>query len=212
MKSNLWILWGLLLVLAGGLFLLDSLNVLELGDVFWGVILGIGGLAFLSVYFANREHWWALIPGCTLLSVSALILLDRFLPNGVGDWGGSIVLGGIGLSFLLIYFSNREFWWAVIPGGVMATLAFVVGLDEVLGDVEMGGVFFLGLGLTFALIGLLPSPQGNMRWAFIPAAILGIIGLLIVVALSSLINYIWALALIAAGLILLVRAFRPRRG
>jgi hypothetical protein len=211
MKSNLWILWGFLLVLAGGLFLLDSLNLLELSGVFWGVVLGIGGLAFLSVYFADREHWWALIPGCTLLSVSALILLEGLFPDIVGDWGGSIVLGGIGLSFLLTFLTNRENWWALIPGGVMVTLAFVVGLDAFLADVETGGVFFLGLGLTFALVGLIPTPQGYMRWAFIPAVILLIIGLLIVVAMTSLINYLWALALIAAGLFLLVRALRTRR-
>jgi hypothetical protein len=69
----------------------------------------------------------------------------------------------------------------------------------------------LGLGLTFALVGLVPTPEGQMRWAFIPAVILTIIGLLILVALSSLINYIWAVALIAGGLIIILRAFRTRR-
>jgi hypothetical protein len=211
MKSSLWIFWGLLLILAGVLFLLDSMNVIGIGDVIWGVLLGVGGLAFLSVYFAWRTNWWALIPGFVLLAIGLLILLEQFLPGGVGAWGGSIVLGGIGLAFLAVYLSNREFWWALIPAGVMATLALVVGLENALGEFEVGGVFFLGLALTFALVGLLPTPQGAMRWAFIPAVILGVIGLLIMVAMTTMINYLWALALIAAGLILLVRAFRPRR-
>jgi hypothetical protein len=211
MKSNLWILWGLLLILAGGVFLLDNLNLIEIGGFVWGILIGIGGLAFLSVYAAMRENWWALIPGVILLSVAALILADSFLPQGSGEWGGSIVLGGTGLAFLLVFLSNREFWWALIPAGVMITLACVVGLEDVLGGVETGGVFFLGLGLTFALVGLVPTPEGQMRWAFIPAVILTIIGLLILVALSSLINYIWAVALIAGGLIIILRAFRTRR-
>jgi hypothetical protein len=204
-------LWGLLLILAGGVFLLDNLNLIEIGGFVWGILIGIGGLAFLSVYAAMRENWWALIPGVILLSVAALILADSFLPQGSGEWGGSIVLGGTGLAFLLVFLSNREFWWALIPAGVMITLACVVGLEDVLGGVETGGVFFLGLGLTFALVGLVPTPEGQMRWAFIPAVILTIIGLLILVALSSLINYIWAVALIAGGLIIILRAFRTRR-
>lgn len=212
MKSNLWIFWGFLLVLAGVLFLLDSLNFIAIGEVIWGVLLGVGGLAFLTVYFAWRANWWALIPGFVLLAIGSLILLERALPGGLGNWGGSIVLGGIGLAFLAVYLSNREFWWALIPAGVMATLALVVGLESALGGVEIGGVFFLGLALTFALVGLLPNPQGAMRWAFIPAVILGVIGLLIMVAMTTVINYLWSLALIAAGLILLVRAFRTRRG
>jgi len=212
MKSSLWIFWGLLLVVTGVLFLLDSMNVINIGEVIWGVLFGVGGLAFLTVYFSWRENWWALIPGFVLLAIGSLILLERTLPGGLGNWGGSLVLGGIGLAFLAVYLSNREFWWALIPAGVMATLALVVGLENALGDVEVGGVFFLGLALTFALVGLLPNPQGSMRWAFIPAVILGVIGLLIMVAMPTVINYLWALALIAAGLILLVRALRTRRG
>jgi hypothetical protein len=212
MKSNLWIFWGLLLVLAGGIFLVDTLGIFEIGEVIWGVLLAVGGFAFLSVYASNREHWWALIPGCTLLSVATIIFIGEFVPGGTGDWVGSIVLGGIGLSFVLIYLNNREHWWALIPGGVMVTLAFAIALDNVLAGVEIGGIFLVGLGLTFALIGIVPTPQGQMRWAFIPAAILGIIGLLILVAMTSLINYIWAIALITGGLIILYRAYRTRGG
>jgi hypothetical protein len=211
MKSNLWVFWGLLLVVAGGVFLLDSLNMIEIGGLVWGLIIGLGGLAFLSVYAAMRENWWALIPGVILLSVAALILVESLLPQGAGEWGGMIVLGGTGLAFLLVYLTNREFWWALIPAGVMITLACVVGLEGLIGDAEIGGIFLLGLGLTFALVGLVPTPEGHMRWAFIPAVILAIIGLLILVAMSSLINYIWAVGLIAVGLVIILRAFRTRR-
>ncbi len=71
-----------------------------------------------------------------------------------------------------------------------------------------GGVFFLGLGLTFVLVGLLPSPQGKMGWAFIPAAVLLVMGIVLIGAFTALTNYVWALALIAIGIWLLLRALR----
>ena len=36
----------------------------------------------------------------------------------LGAWGGALFLGSIGLAFWVIYFVRRDFWWAVIPGGV----------------------------------------------------------------------------------------------
>jgi hypothetical protein len=104
--------------------------------------------------------------------------LNRILPGGTGEWGGSILLGGIALSFLLIYLVNRENWWAIIPGGVLLTLALIISLGSFLGGFEVGGLFFLGIGLTFALVAVIPNPQGSMAWAWIPAGILTVMGLL----------------------------------
>jgi hypothetical protein len=205
------VFWGVLLIFGGIIFLLDNLGIITIGGTIWGLILGVAALGFLSVYLSNREHWWALIPGMTLLSVSALIILESILPGDTGGLGGVIVLGGIGLAFLLIYLTNREFWWAIIPAGVMFTLASVVLLGEVFSGFEVGGIFFLGLGLTFALVAILPTQQGQMKWAFIPAGVLIFMGLLITAALSPLINYIWPAALILAGLVLIFRSYIWRR-
>jgi hypothetical protein len=103
-----------------------------------------------------------------------------------------------------------ENWWAVIPGGVLLTLAIVAGLSENLEGIETGGVFFLGLGLTFALLALLPTGDGKLTWALIPAVVLFLMGLLITAAAAEFINYVWPAALILGGLYLLYRAFRSR--
>jgi hypothetical protein len=71
-------------------------------------------------------------------------------------------------------------------------------------------MFFLGLGITFALVAILPGTEGQMRWAWIPAAILGLMGLLILIAAEELINYIWPSALIFAGLLLIGRSLRRK--
>lgn len=204
------IVWGSLLILGGVLFLLENLNIITFGDIFWGFVLGIGGVGFLSVYVSDRRHWWALIPGMTLLAVAIVVFLDTLLPT-VGDTiNGAIVLGGIAASFILIYLINREHWWAIIPGGVLTTLAVITLFESVFTGVETGGLFFLGLGLTFALVAIAPNPHGQMRWAFIPAGILFVMGLLIMAAASQFINLLWPIALILVGLYFVFITFRSR--
>lgn len=203
--------WGILLIIGGIIFLLENLGLIEIGGAFWGIILGIAAIGFLSVYLSNRENWWALIPGITLLSISALIIISAMMPGDTGTLGGVIVLGGIGLAFLLVYLANRENWWAIIPAGVMLTLSAVVLLSEYFTGIEVGGIFFLGLGLTFAVVAILPTQHGQMKWAFIPAGVLLVMGLLITAAMSPLINYLWPVALILAGLLLVFRSYVWRR-
>ncbi len=202
---------AILLIVVGILLLLQNVGILVgVVALIWSLIFAAGGLVFLYVFLTNRVHWWALIPGFALLSIAALIALDQFLPR-VGDaLGGTIVLGGIGLAFWVIYFLNREHWWAVIPGGVLATLALIVGLESVFEGDEIAGILFLGLGLTFGVLYFLPSPQGRMKWAIFPAAILLVMGLLFTVAAIGAFQYLGAVALIVAGLYLLYRMFRSR--
>ena len=97
---------------------------------------------------------------------------------------------------------------AVIPAGVLTTLSAVTLASRHVTGSAAGGVFFVGLGLTFLLVALLPSPQGKMWWAFIPAGILLAMGILLIGAFTGLTNYVWALALIGVGVWLLLRALR----
>jgi len=201
------VFWGLVLVIGGALLLLDTFGVFKGSDLFWTIISAIAGVLFLSVYFTNHAHWWALIPGIIFLAIAATIGLNAFLPGfSAANLGGTIVLGGIGLSFLLVYLAEHRNWWAIIPAGVMATLAVVAVLDAGSAKAASGGIFFLGLGVTFGLVAVLPTSVGQMRWAWIPAAILGIFGLLILLAAEAYINYVWPSALILAGLLLVIRS------
>lgn len=202
------VLWGSLLILGGVLFLLQNLGIFSLGDAFWVIVLGLAGVFFLSFFIQSRANWWALIPGITLLSVTTLVALDWVFPAIGSAWGGSIVLGGIALSFFLIYLVERANWWALIPGGVLLTLAATVGLEQFFPGLETAGIFFLGMGLTFALVAILPNPQGEMRWAWIPAGILLLMGVIFMAAAGELLTYLWPIALIVTGGYLLFRSFR----
>jgi hypothetical protein len=211
-RPGLRVVLALLLIGAGIVFLLNSLELVEIGALLWAAILAIGGLIFLYVYYGDREQWWALIPGLVLFSLGVLLGVGELLPGLEGGWMGALFLGGLGLAFWAIFLVRREFWWAVIPGGVLWSVALVSGLSTTLPGEVSGGVLFLGMGLTFALLSVLPTPEGRMRWALIPAAVMLILALITFAAAGgALLVYLWPAALILAGLYLLARAFfRPR--
>jgi hypothetical protein len=199
--------WGILLILAGALFLLQEFNfITNAFGVLFAVLMAIAGAVFLYAYTTNRTQWWTLIPGVSLLGLAVLIILNDLFPAYGGEWGGAIFLGGIGLCFLFIYLTNRELWWTIIPAGVMLTLGAIVILDSYMGDTE--GILFIGLGLTFALLGLVRTPQGRMTWAFIPALVLVIFGLLVTSALSNLVAYVIPALLILVGGYIILRNLR----
>jgi hypothetical protein len=205
------ILWGLLLILAGVLFLLDLVDYISIGDYQWAIILGIGGLAFFSVFIADRNQWWSLFPSFGLLIGAAILFLETAFPELPGDIGGAIAMAGIGLAFLIIFLINTENWWALIPAGVLISLSLGLGLSIYIDGLEMGGVLLIGLGLTFGLIGLVPTQQGRMRWAFIPALILLAIGFIILLASFNLFLYLWPLGLIAVGVLIIYGVLKTRR-
>jgi hypothetical protein len=182
---------GLVLVLAGSLFALQTMGILtDVGDVFWGALFLAAGAIFLFVFFTGS--WWGVIPGCVLAGIGVLILL----PPSLEMFGGAVFLGSIGLAFWLVYFTARvERWWALIPAGVLTTLAVVSFMPEFVSGEATGGIFFLGLALTFLIVALF----ARMRWAYYPAAALGVIGVLASLAAGDVTNYIWAVILIAAG-------------
>jgi hypothetical protein len=194
------IVGGLLLILTGGLFLLQKMGILDnVGDVFWGAIFLAAGALFLFMFFTGS--WWAVIPGCVLAGIGALILL----PDSLEVYGGALFLGSISLAFWLVFVTApRVRWWAIIPAGVLTTLAVVTFLPDLIGGEATGSIFFLGLAATFLLVALLAGE----RWAYYPAAALAVIGLLAMLALGSIANYIWAVLLIGAGGYLIFRSFR----
>ncbi len=203
-QSNL--IWGGILILAGILFLLQEMNIL--GNAFqylWLILMAAGSAVFLWIFFAKKEQWWAIIPGLTLLglSFSGLESILNILPGS--DWSGAVFLGCIGLAFWLVYLRRQDQWWAIIPGGVLVTLAAVVGFENLLGVSEV--IFFLGLAGTFALVGILPS-QVDTRWAFIPAAILAVLGIALFAPFRSVMLVIWPAALVILGVYILIRNWK----
>jgi hypothetical protein len=201
-RINFRILIGGALILLGILMLLERFGIFRgATDIFWSVIFLAGGVYFLYRFALDmRGEWWALIPGFALIGVGASIVLP-------GQWSGFSFLGFLGISFLAIYLSNHQRWWAIIPGGVLITLGIVAALTDMYGARETGGIFFLGLGLTFLLVAVLAS----MQWAYIPGVILLLMGAALgYTPMAGALNYVWPAALILMGLLLIFQFVRPK--
>jgi len=201
------VLGGILLITLGTLLLLSNFDIITMD---WSLIIGplfaIGGLAFLAVYLLDRNNWWALIPGLVLIALGTLIFLARVSQNAADQWSGAIFLGAIGLSFWLIYLTKTSNWWAIIPAGVLSSLAIVTLVPE--NWLVSGSIFFIGLALTFAFVYILPKPEGRMKWALYPAAGLLLLGILATLGATNWLGFIWPSALLIGGGFLIYRAIR----
>ena len=125
-----------------------------------------------------------------------------------GIFSGLGFLGAIGLAFWWVYFSDTNRWWAIILGGVLLTLGVLSVMNDV-SDAKNGGMLFLGLGLTFILVAILPGGRSR-SWALIPGAILLVLGAFLSTPFAGFTAYLWPIILIALGGYFVVRFFRSQ--
>ena len=206
-KDQSKFIFGGLLILAGILFLLQEFRILGSAfELLWVILMAAGAGVFLWVYFTKKDQWWAIIPGLALFGL-ALVGLQESLDLLPGwNWTGAVFLACLGLAFWLVYLRKREQWWAIIPGGVLLTLALVSGLDDLIAETDV--VFFLGLGATFFLVALLPNDTHNTRWALIPGGILSVLGLVLFSEINNIINIVFPVVLVAFGVFILIKTVR----
>lgn len=197
---------GVLLVFGGLLSLLDEIGIISnASGIFWGLVLGAGGLVFLYMLVNDRNNWWAAFPAFTLFGLA----LASFLPRSLQDFDGLLFFAGISLGFWWVYFTNKtERWWAIIPAGVLLTLGIVSAVEDASG-METGGLFFLGLGITFMLVAVLPG-GGSRSWALIPGTILVLFGVLLGLPYRGITDYLWPAVLILLGGYFVLRFFMNR--
>ena len=210
--SNIITIIGAGLILIGGLFLLQTFGVISgVMPLLWAVLFATAGGIFFYVYWTNRQQWWTLIPGFALLGLGILIALAEYGPSSWDQIGAAIFLGSIGLGFLVVYFLNHDHWWAIIPGGVVLSVAIMIAVGAFVGEDDwIAAILFFGMTLTFVALAFLPSPTGRMTWAFIPAVVLFLIGLIILGAATESMVYVLPIAIIAVGVYILVRALIKR--
>ncbi|HEX7003807.1 MAG TPA: hypothetical protein VF168_06445 [Trueperaceae bacterium] len=184
---------GIVLVALGGLALLSQMGLFRgLGSVLGALLFGAIGFYLIRNQYRGRGEVWALCVGFALLGLGAASI--------AGPMGGTAFLGLTGAGFLVAYRDDRERWWAVIPGGVLLTLALVAGLDSFASPLGGGPIFFLGLAAVFWY--LYRHPNQEKRWAVYPAVALTVLALL---TLSFSGGWVLPVALIVAGLYFLNR-------
>mgnify|MGYP000737145721 CR=1 FL=1 len=175
--------------------------------VLWGI-----AIPFAVVYLRNRTQWWALIPAAVL----GVIGLIPPLTLGFSEEAmGSVVMFLFALGFFVVYFLTPQNWWALIPAGFFASIGVTVLItgavpEGVAGSSRFAGVIFLGWAVTFLALWLRRA-TAPVDWAKYPAAALGVIGLVALVLGAESLDYIWPIAIIGLGVVILWGALRTRQ-
>lgn len=182
---------GKLLILLGGFVLLANIGVFNMVSLVSAAVLAVGG-GLLGRLYLQRGGVWALLITFALFGAAATVL-SPFLP-------GAQFLALFGVGFAVVYLRDRTHWWAIIPAGVLITLAVLVSLATLAPPLPDAPLLFFGIAATFVL--LYKLPEGGQAWAAYPA-----IAAVAVALLSSSFTNTWVLPLLflGGGVTLLVR-------
>ena len=213
-QKNAWALFPVVAMVV--LTLIASLSDLVQGEWMGTLVLLLIALVFLGVYLRNRAHRWALI----VFGVLAVISVIPPLSAGVNsDYVATAIMFLFSIAFFVVFFTGMKRWWALIPAGVFATIGVVVLLTldqavESLGGEPRagqiaGGVFLMGLALTFLVVWLLRA-KAPTAWAIYPAIILAVLGLFSMIAGQAALDVLWPILLIAGGALLVYQAYRKK--
>jgi len=196
---------GGLLIVFGVLALLE--NFTDFSIWIWVAVLVVGGLIVYAIYAADREEKWILIISYAMLAVAGLITLLEL--NILRDaFVATYVLLAIALPFLLAFLSNRENWGLLIPAYVLFVIGIMVPLIElgVLSDIMIAAYVLFAIAIPFFVVYIRNSANW---WALIPAGILSVIAASFLIAQAA-VEYVFAAALIVAGILIVVRQFTKK--
>jgi hypothetical protein len=206
---------GSLIILTGILALLVNTNVLYgLDELLGGILLLIGALFFFHLYYKDRSKWWPLLPGSVLAVWGIGVIFGNYVPIAA-DLIGAAFMYTIFAVFAFIFTRDRGSWWAIIPAGICFTLGTVVLIDSFnLLDSELnGGIFFLGMGLTFLYLWSMRGDVANVSWAIWPAGILLALALMIYVKDADWLrdDFIFPFIIILIGVMIIVIGVRKKK-
>ena len=196
------VMWGGLLILLGGLLLVDQYT--DLTEWIWVAALVFSGLVALGVYLSDRSDGWLLLTAYILLVIAGLVTLIslNLLPD---ELVAVYVLLAIALPFLGVFLRDRSQWWALIPAYVLLAVALMNWLMEagILTDLLVPGYIMFAIAIPFFVV---YGSNTRQWWALIPGGILTIIGIAIFIV-GAAVQYIGAVLLVIAGFWILIRVF-----
>jgi hypothetical protein len=196
------IVWGSLLILFGIMALVETYT--DLGPWVWAIVLAAVGLLVFLVYLTDRSDYGLLIPTYVLWAVAGLIALaeSNIL---LDEWIALYVLTAIALPFLVVYFRNREYWWALIPAYVLLAIGLMIVLLEsgILSDLLVPAYVMFTIAIPFLVVF---ARDRKLWWALIPGGILLFIGIAFLIAEAAL-EFILPVVFIILGIAILVSLF-----
>lgn len=213
MGKNFNTIFGILLILAGSLLALQQFGYLggNVGDALFTGLWALGAIYFGNMFLRDRSQWWFALVALILTGITVTNVLDLLVPQLGEIIGGGLFLGAIGAGFLVAYARQRSNWWAIIPAGVLFTLAIISVVDDLPGlnlPFDSGALLFFGIGLTFLALSLMNIDGQRLSWALIPAVVLVAFGLFVGFGEAESWNYIWPSLIILFGAYFLISSLR----
>jgi hypothetical protein len=199
MRRDWWrVVAGALITIVGAVVLLSQLGVIVLRGELWGALaLLAGAVVFCALWLSNTREWWPLIPGLIMGGWGVAALFDIV---GLPAWLSALI-GFLGSSapffYIFLRLGAQAGWWALIPGGVLASW----GLASVLGslglpDAMVALVGFAGSALPFLYVFYLDRKKN--WWALIPGGVMTFMG--VVTALGQAVGEEWTDTFILWGI------------
>ncbi len=185
---------GPVLIGVGLLVLIFNSNLLgALPSLLWLALLFAVAVALWMV--GSLPHW---------VRIASVVVLYVLAMATSGDLAGVAALGFPALAFGVVYLLRpSRTWWAIIPGGILASVALLVLFETIFPGWGGVAVMFLGFAATFTVLYLLPATRGGQRWALYPA-----IGWIVLTVLtndpSGDAGFFLPLVLIGAGVVILL--------
>ena len=182
-----WKQWGWLFPAGvfGGIALVITLAVNGVDSaavaspIFFGLLI-----PFVAAYLTDRvRNWWALIPGGIMLFMAFMMLL---IDNVNADWVGVLFLLFFGLSFLIVYLTDRTRSWALLVAYIFGVVSLAPMLSAV-GDRAgyFGSIILFAIALPFFYV-YFRRPEN--WWAIIPAGALSSVGVGVGLAIAGVID------------------------
>jgi hypothetical protein len=205
-REHWWAIIPSFILLAIALILVLTAFVGFSDDIIGPLVLFSIAIPFLVVYFRNKtENWWALIPAYVMIVIGVLIGLTEVF-NVDDDIIGPAILYAIAIPFLVVYYRNKENWWALIPAYAMIVIGTMVALIETdtLSDLLIPAFINLAIAIPFFVVYFRNKENW---WALIPGGIMGLVGLGFLLS-EPVGRFLAPAALIAAGVWVLLRQSR----
>lgn len=206
------LIFGLLLIAVGALSLLGNLRIMDgISDYLFALLLAGGALMFLGMYRDARLMRY-LVAAASLMFVALVVLIEA-IPGINEDVSGVLLFWGAGAVAAHAFTVNRPKWGLALASGFSFTIGGTVLLDMLwpYADDMQGAIFMLGLSLTFAYLYSVRTEQNRLAWSGIPALCFAGIFLIILSASGELPVLFLPVALIVAGVGLLVYSNRRDR-
>ena len=191
------LLWGLLLILVGGVVLAQQQGWMGFFSVqMWMVVFAMVSVIFLLRYFiSGLRHWGWLFPAGIFAAVATTLYLSE---NGLQDtWLAAPIFVAIIIPFLVAFFMDiRKNWWALIPAFITLVLCLVVLFGSAIPGELVATLIMFSVAIPFT--GVYLSDRQKV-WALIPAFTTAMIGVITLLSLFAM-RWVGAMVTIAVAI------------